>query len=220
MGSLVEVIQDKIEIALIRAHHRPFFTWFFRIYSEQMIRRYFRKVKLNGEFHDKGLPVLLIGNHFSWWDGFIANIINTRVLQRKFHIMMLEDQLRHRMFLNKAGAYSIRKGSRSAIESFQYTAGLLKDAGNLVVLYPQGEFESIHRRRVTFQRGIEMIFPEIQGNIHLVFYAALVDYFSTRKPGLTVYVWEFPVPPVLDVSILESAYNRFLADCAKQQTPD
>ena len=56
MGSLVEIVQDKIKIAVIRAHHRPFFTWFFRIYSEQMIRRNFRKVKLTGEFHDKGLP--------------------------------------------------------------------------------------------------------------------------------------------------------------------
>ncbi len=111
-------------MAIIKSRHRLFFTWFFRIYSIQMIRWHFRKVTINGEFQDRGLPVMLIGNHFSWWDGFIANFLNIKVFHRKFHVMMLEEQLNSRRFLNKAGAYSIKKGSRSVIESMQYTVEL------------------------------------------------------------------------------------------------
>jgi 1-acyl-sn-glycerol-3-phosphate acyltransferase len=185
-----------------------------------MIRWHFRKVTIHGEFHDRGLPVLLIGNHFSWWDGFIANLLNTRIFHRKFHIMMLEEQLRHRMFLNKAGAYSIRKGDRSVLESLQYTSALLGKKENLVVLYPQGEFESVYQQPVKFENGLKNIATGVQNNFQLLFYVALVDYFSNRKPFLTIYLFEVPHVLALTPAGTESAYNAFLAECILQQKPE
>jgi 1-acyl-sn-glycerol-3-phosphate acyltransferase len=169
---------------------------------------------------DRGLPVLLIGNHFSWWDGFIANFLNTRVFRRKFHVMMLEEQLRSRMFLNKAGAYSIKKGSRSALESLKYTADLLKTGENLVVIYPQGEFQSVYIYPVTFRKGISAITSRLQAKVHVVFYAVLADYFSYSKPSLTKYLQEFTKDPMPDAEMLQSAYNLFLSDCISQQKPE
>jgi len=206
-------------MAMIKSRHRPFFAWFFRYYSRLMIQRYFREVTIHGSLDDQGLAVLLIGNHFSWWDGFIANLINSRVFRRKFHVMMLEEQLRSRMFLNKAGAYSIKKGSRSVIESLSYTADLLSKKDNLVVLYPQGEFESVYRVPVSFEKGIGTAISKVQNKIHLVFYAALVDYFSYRKPSLSIYLKEIPQELALDPADLESAYNAFLHACIFQQKP-
>lgn len=207
-------------MTMIKARHQPFFTWFFRIYSIWMIRWHFYKVTIHGEFHDRGLPVLLIGNHFSWWDGFIANLLNTRIFHRKFHIMMLEEQLRHRMFLNKAGAYSIRKGDRSVLESLQYTSALLGKKENLVVLYPQGEFESVYQQPVKFENGLKNIAAGVQNNFQLLFYVALVDYFSHRKPFLTIYLLEVPHVLSLTPGGTESAYNAFLAECIMQQKPE
>jgi hypothetical protein len=51
---------------------------------------------------------------------------------------MPEEQLATRMFLNKAGAFSIKPGSRSAIESLNYASSLLYEPENLVVVFPQG----------------------------------------------------------------------------------
>jgi hypothetical protein len=205
---------------MIRAQHSLFFTWFFRIYSLQMIRFHFRKVTIKNDFEDKGHPVLLIGNHFSWWDGFIANMLNIKVFRRIFHIMMLEDQLRSRMFLNKAGAYSIKKGNRSALESLKYTSDLLGNSNNLVTIYPQGEFESVSQSPVSFQKGLNEVTSRLHVRIHLVFYVALVDYFSFRKPALTIYIRECQKADGTFAASLESDYNLFLKECIKQQKPD
>lgn len=182
-----------------------------------MIRWHFRQVSIHGNFQDKGLPVLLIGNHFSWWDGFIANLLNIRIFHRKFHIMMLEEQLSARMFLNKAGAFSIKKGSRSVMESIQYTVELLGRKENLVVLYPQGEFESIYKIPVSFENGVSVIISGLKNEYQLIFYVALVDYFAHRKPSLRIYISEVPAGPALDKQMLESAYNEFLSACILQQ---
>jgi len=207
-------------MAIIKSQHRPFFTWFFRVYSKQMICWHFRKLNFYGTFQDQGLPVLLIGNHFSWWDGFIANLINSRIFHRKFHVMMLEEQLSNRMFLNKAGAYSIRRGSRSVVESIQYTIDLLSREENMVVLYPQGEFESIYRQPVRFEKGLSTIASRVKNKFQLVFYAALVDYFSHRKPALAIYLHEVPQDIALNAEGLESAYNEFLSECILKQKPE
>ena len=163
---------------------------------------------------------MLIGNHFSWWDGFIANFLNIRVFHRKFHVMMLEEQLNSRMFLNKAGAYSIKRGSRSVIESMQYTVDLLSNAENLVVLYPQGVFESQYLRPVRFEKGVCTVAARVTNEVHLVFYAALVDYFSSHKPSLSVYLREVPREIALSPESIESAYNAFLSECTLQQKPE
>jgi 1-acyl-sn-glycerol-3-phosphate acyltransferase len=185
-----------------------------------MMHLHFRSVSLKGEFHDLGLPVLMIGNHFSWWDGFIAYFINFRLLHRKFHVMMLEEQLMGRKFLNKTGAFSIKRGGRSVIESLHYSAELLRKKGNLVVLYPQGEFQSLYARSIDFEKGIRIIASKIDSSIHLLFYAALLDYFSQRKPTLVVYIAEMPQEIASDPARLEQEYNRFLERCILQQKPD
>jgi hypothetical protein len=184
-----------------------------------MLNRHFQKVVLHGDFYDQDLPILMIGNHFSWWDGFIAYYLNFRITQRKFHIMMLEDQLAGRKFLNKAGAFSIKKGSRSVIESLQYSSELLSEDDNIVVIYPQGEFQSIHHKSVSFEKGIQFIAARVRNRIHLMFYVALVDYFSFIKPSLTIYYREVDQELLSMPPELETEYNHFLEECSRKQMP-
>jgi hypothetical protein len=134
--------------------------------------------------------------------------------------MMLEEQLTDRKFLNKAGAYSIKKGGRSAVESLRYTAELLQENKNLVVLYPQGEFQSLYSRRIKFEKGIQVIASQVKNEYHLLFYVALADYFSERKPFLNIYLREVSRELALNAAELESAYNRFLDECILQQKED
>jgi 1-acyl-sn-glycerol-3-phosphate acyltransferase len=182
-----------------------------------MIHRHFSKVVMKGEFNDRGLPVLLIGNHFSWWDGFIANYLNSEIFHRRFHIMMLEEQLRKRMFLNKTGAFSIQKSSRSVIDSLAYAAELLKERKNLVVLYPQGQFQSVYDRQIKFEKGFVSIPQKVsETGLQLTFYIALIDYFSQRKPLLSLHIREYSIAPQFTAHDLETAYNEFFLTCIKQ----
>jgi 1-acyl-sn-glycerol-3-phosphate acyltransferase len=203
---------------IIKARHIPFFVRFFSFYSRNGLKRHFQKVEFVCTTDTANRPVLLIGNHFSWWDGFIAYRLNDLCLRKKFHIMMLEEQLETRLFLNKAGAFSIKRGSRSVVESLQYASGLLHENANMVALFPQGTIASIHRRPVRFEKGVERIIAGAPDHLLILFYVALPDWYSEKKPGLTVRVIEYSARE-RSVTDLEETYNMFLDECIARQIP-
>jgi 1-acyl-sn-glycerol-3-phosphate acyltransferase len=176
---------------IIKARHHWFYYPFFKWYSRWMTGRDFSRVELHHQLEDKGLPILMVGNHVSWWDGFLAQYINLELFNRKLHIMMLEEQLEKRMFLNKTGAYSIRKGGRSALESIKYTAEILSDPHHLAILFPQGSIHSITDLPVTFESGWYHLFRYLERPIQVVFFVTLFDYFSHRKPQLHIYLYMY-----------------------------
>ncbi len=173
---------------MIKAEHHPFYESFFGAYLWAHMRLAFRHIRIHNNFTDNGNPILLIGNHFSWWDGFFARHVNIKVFKRQLHVMMDEEQLTKRRFLRRLGAFSIKKNSRSAIESLNYAISVLEDSSNLLVLFPQGRFQSLHQHPLTFEKGWFRIIQKSQPNIQIVFMAALTDYFSSPRPGLDVYL--------------------------------
>jgi len=203
---------------VIKARHIAFFVRFFSWYSARGLKNYFGNVEFECSADTSGRPVLMIGNHFSWWDGFIAYRLNDLFLHKKFHVMMLEEQLATRLFLNKAGAFSIKRGSRSVIESLSYASSLLYEPENLVVVYPQGTITSLHRRPVKFEKGTERIIDGASRKLMILFYVALPDWFSEKKPGLAVRVTEYNSTD-RSASALVEAYNQFLNECISKQMP-
>jgi hypothetical protein len=200
---------------IYKASHHFIIHPFFRFYSVWKTGSKFHKVYLNGTFTDKNLPVLLISNHFSWWDGFWAVYLNEKIFHRIFHFMMLEEQLKSHMFFNKTGGYSIKKGSRTIIETIDYTAQLLSDRKNLVLIFPQGEISSMHTRDISFENGIEHIIQKINGRIHIVFLVNIIDYFSSPKPGLYMYFMEYQGDD-FTTAMLQREYNKFYSDCISE----
>ncbi len=125
--------------------------------------------------------------------------------------MMLEEHLMNHMFFNKTGGYSVKKGSRSVIETIDYTAQLLSDRKNIVLMFPQGEIRSMHTSVITFEKGIEHVIKKINSRIHIVFIANIIDYFSSPKPGLYMYFREYPGDD-FTTATLEREYNQFYSE--------
>jgi 1-acyl-sn-glycerol-3-phosphate acyltransferase len=202
---------------ILKAKHHflvyPFFQW----YSCWIIGRHFQKVVLKGNYTGKGLPVLLISNHTSWWDGFWAMYFNLKVLHRKFHFMMLEEQLRRLRFFNYTGGFSVKKSTRSIIESIHYTSQLLVDQGNMVLMFPQGKLFSAHESQVTFQKGIEKILGDLREKVQMIFLVNLTDYLSAKKPTLYMYFKEHEQNNY-SLSELQKAYNQFYSQSVEQQS--
>ena len=192
---------------IIRARHHPFIDPFFRQYTRRQVMKHFNRVLLKGEFMEKGLPVLLISNHMSWWDGFWLRDLTERVIKRKFHFMMLEEQLRKHWYFQYIGGFSVKKGSRSILETINYTVELLSDKQNLVMMFPQGEIQSMHTKDFIFQKGIERILNKLTDPVQIIFVANLLEYFSNKKPTLFTYLEEYTGAYVIDQ--LQSAYNDF-----------
>jgi len=125
---------------------------------------------------------------------------------------MLEEQLKRFSFFNQTGGYSIRKKSRETVESINYTAELLRSQRNMVLIFPQGKIESLYKTSFQFESGISHIIKKTGCDIHILFMANLIDYFSCRKPGIYMYVSEYKSNK-FDAKSIQEAYNLFYSHC-------
>ena len=203
-------------MAMIKARHHiviyPLFKWL----SGFLFKRNFNSLTIEGSFEDNGHAVLVIANHISWWDGFWIMLLNLKLIKRRFHFMMLEEQLRKHWYFQFSGGYSVRKKTRGVIESIQYTIDLLQENGNMVLMFPQGQINSMHNHKVNFEKGIDRIIQLIPPETQVLFVANLIDYLSDAKPNLYVYLKSVSARDV-QISPVESAYNKFYTEVVNRQ---
>lgn len=202
---------------ILRAFHHPIIYPFFKGYSIWKINRNFQRVVIKGDIAVKDKPLLLISNHMSWWDGFWVMYLNLKLFHRRFHFMMLEEQLNKRMFLNRSGGFSIRKGSRSIVETLNYTVELLDDRNNLVLMFPQGEIQSLHTRKFIFEKGIDHIVKRTRDKVQIIFILNLVEYYSNPKPTLFIHLAEYDDSLQLTGG-MEKAYQNFFETVIEEHT--
>lgn len=200
---------------MIKAKHHWFFVRFFDGFTKRKLKSDFHHVNIVGEWNQSENATIIIGNHVSWWDGFWAMYLNKRFLNKRFHVMMLEKQLAERQLFTKAGAFSIDPGNRSVIESLNYTAKLLSNSENCVVLFPQGKINSLYQNKIGFEKGIEKILQK-SPPVQLLFYVAMVDYFSEQKPELTFYLKEIEYQKY-NTEEINSLYQLFYSECIENQ---
>lgn len=193
---------------MIKGRHHwflyPFFVW----YGRMRMKRHFKKIYMVGSVSATQLPILILANHFSWWDGFFIASLNREKLNKKFHVMMLENQLKKNWFFQHTGAFSVRKNSKSIIESLTYATELLQNPENLVTFFPQGQFESINQGKLHFEKGVEWLLKNLKNDVQVIFVANQVDYFESAKPSLFMHfeTYNYNGKSLKDI---ENDYNAF-----------
>ncbi len=109
---------------------------------------------------DQG-PLIVYLNHPSWWDGYMAALINRMVLHQRFagYLMMEERQLRLYRFMSWSGAFSVdRHDRREAARSVEYISRLLHERRHRALyIFPQGELTPNDRRPLRIYPGIAHI---------------------------------------------------------------
>ncbi len=200
---------------MIRARHKPFYVWLFNQYTRIMLKRHFHEIIINSDVSLRKIPTVIVANHFSWWDGFFVVYINYRFFQKKFYVMMLEEQLKKHRILSKAGAFSVNKKKKSILESIEYCISLLDKPENLLLFYPQGEIQSSYNFPLKFEKGLLKILDGTNKEFQLIFLVVLTDYFSNRRPVLSLNMTEYSGP--FSHSGIEKAYNNFMMECIKSQ---
>jgi 1-acyl-sn-glycerol-3-phosphate acyltransferase len=102
-------------------------------------------------------PLIVYMNHPSWWDGYIAFVLNRLVLRNRFqgYAMMEEQQLKRYRFFSWSGAFSVhRQDARSAMRSVRYIGRLLAERRNrCLYIFPQGEIAPNDRRPLQIFSG-------------------------------------------------------------------
>ncbi|OCX51305.1 hypothetical protein BEL04_14830 [Mucilaginibacter sp. PPCGB 2223] len=160
----------------------PFFSW----YISRIVKRHFRSVNFNPIDLQSGKAVLLIANHYSWWDGFVLYHLNKIHFKKQFRIMVLEETMREVRFFKYLGAFSIHKSSKQVTGSLVYAAELLTDPDNLVVIFPQGKLYSNFVNDVVFEKGAAKIAELATTHFQYLFSAAFTENFQHKKPAVNV----------------------------------
>lgn len=165
-------------------------TWFFHNYILRIVRSDFQTVKFNSVDVDPERSVLLIANHFSWWDGFLMYYLNHKVLRKRFHVMVIEETMQHVGFFKYMGAFSVSKNSREMLASLNYAAQLLNDPNNMVLIFPQGKLYSNFVDEVDFQKGLMKIMQLAAGKFQAILAATFIENLQYKKPTVNVYLKE------------------------------
>ena len=102
-----------------------------------------------------GMPVMLVANHVSWWDGFLLREVHRRLRPRApFHVVMAAPELRRHPYLRLLGAVPLgatRLGPRRLLGDLEARVAARPDA--VVGYFPQGRIWPSHRRPLGFSRG-------------------------------------------------------------------
>lgn len=190
-----------------------FFSW----YINRIIRSDFRRFDYNQVALDPGRALLVLANHFSWWDGFFLFQLNRIFFKKRFHIMVTEENYRKVWFLKYLGAFSVKKKSRSILETLNYAGSLLNDPQNLVVIFPQGKLHSSHTDEVLFEKGLTNLINASEKKFQYVFAAIFTDYFEHRKPSLRCYLQTWEAAEFTSLQLIKSEYNKHFEASRKQQ---
>lgn len=125
--------------------------------------------------------------------------------------MMLEEQLKKFSFFKYTGGYSVKKGSREVVESVNYTAQLLSQKENMVMLFPQGSIQNMVVKEMVFESGIETILKRCTTDVQVVFVVNRTEYYSNPKPTWYSTVREYKGS--LDTESMQQAYNELYRNC-------
>jgi hypothetical protein len=83
-------------------------------------------------------------------------------------------------------------------------------------MYPQGEIQSMHNPVFKFERGIEHILKKMDNPVQVVFMVSLVDFFSSEKPGLFLYLQEY-IENDFKSEAIQLKFSCFYNNCIEKQ---
>ncbi|MEB0261063.1 MULTISPECIES: lysophospholipid acyltransferase family protein [unclassified Mucilaginibacter] len=188
-------------------------TWFFHSYILRIVKGNFHEVKFDRVGVEQDKSVLLLANHFSWWDGFLMYYLNEKVFKKSFHVMVIEETVQKVSFFKYMGAFSVSKNSREMLASLDYAAQLLNDPKNLVLIFPQGKLYSNFVDEVDFQKGLSKIMQAAAGKFQAIMAATFIENLQYKKPTVNVYL-----KTENELADIQSAYQKHYNNAKQQQT--
>lgn len=132
--------------------------------------------------------------------------------------MITEDNYQKVWFLKYLGGFSVKKNSRSVIETLEYAGSLLDDADNLVIIFPQGKLYSNHSEQIEFQKGLMNMINISKRKFQYIFAASFVDYFEHRKASVICYLQGWEGAEFTSLQLIKSAYNKHFETSRQKQS--
>ena len=202
---------------MIKPGNNFFIRQILHYYVSWIVKRHFHQLKFDPIDVDSNKSILLIANHFSFWDSLILFVVCRKLTKKNFHVMVSEDTTVKFQYVKHGGAFSINKQSRDMLQSLDHAAELLYDPQNLVLIFPQGKLYPNFVNTVQFEKGIMRVMEKAEGKFQLLFAATFVQYLKHKKPTATVYLRVEP-SGAKSFEDLKNAYQMHYDNAKLQQT--
>jgi hypothetical protein len=191
-----------------------FFSW----YIQFIIKKDFAAFNYDGVETKSNSSVLVLANHFSWWDGFFLFYINKKVFKKQFHVLVNAENYNKVGFLKYLGAFAAENKGKDVLETLSYAGKLLDVQENFVFLFPLVNFYSNHLKSISFEKGVMQMINASQKKINIIFAATFIDYFAKRKPTAYTYLQHWENEEYVSLQLLKSAYNKHYDQSVIKQT--
>jgi 1-acyl-sn-glycerol-3-phosphate acyltransferase len=170
----------------------------------------------------RDLPLVIYGNHPSWWDGYIAFLLAYETWRCQGYLMMEEPQLARYRFFRYCGVFSVdRHDPREGMRSVAYAAGLLKDRpGRAVWIFPQGEITPNDRRPLATFAGAAHI-AKRAAPVRCIPMALRFEFLGEQRPEALVLLGpSHVVSGPVDVKALHREMDQRLLSAVEQLRDD
>ena len=195
---------------MIEAKHNSIARLIFNAYEYRILKKAFNRfILLNDNIQlDENKSLIFLPNHFSWWDGFFVDFLNRMVgTNKKFHIIMLEEQLKKYWFFRYLGAIGFNPNNpKSIVKLSNYINKLLESPNNLLVFYPQGEIQ-YYDENIKIKEGLSYLLKNSPPNVQIFYTFFKILYFDQRLPDLVCKIY-----PGLNISNIVENFTNFIED--------
>ncbi|QDT04633.1 hypothetical protein K227x_30260 [Rubripirellula lacrimiformis] len=194
--------------------------WFqdgFHRFLKPFLRRHFHAVGIDRHTLDQsGLrddePLLVYGNHPSWWDPLVAHFLNRNLFPtRQFYAPIDASALQQYQVFAKLGFYGVEMNSVSGTSDFlKQSRAILESPGTAIWMTPEGRFADVRDHHAPLMPGLAHLCS--RRNSGWVFPLALEYVFwDDRLPvclarlGVPINIADFP-------NLEKSQWNTMLSD--------
>ena len=170
--------------------------WFFRGVARSYVRRDFHALRLSaGErLHDDAGPMIVYGNHSSWWDPISSVLLARSLLPRRRHYAPMEAaQLKRYAILRRIGVFPIDPASTRGAAHFLRVGEAVLAAGGVLWVTPQGRFADARSRPLGFRPGLATLALRVaqqHGHCTLIPVAGEYTFWDERMPEALLRIGE------------------------------
>lgn len=142
----------------------PVAKWFqdgFHRFLRPFLRRHFHAIAIERQSRIAsadvaGLPVIVYGNHPSWWDPLIAHYLNRQLLpERQFYAPIDDDALQQYRVFGRLGFYGVRMDRASGAATFlKQSLAILGHGETAIWLTPEGRFADARDHTAELMPGL------------------------------------------------------------------
>ncbi len=163
---------------------------FFRRIVRRYFRRHFRAVLAQhaDRLRDARGPLIVYGNHSSWWDPMLIVLLGEKLLPDRNHYAPIDaNALKRYPILRKLGIFPVEMGSPRGAAQFLRTAEAILRSGGVLWLTPQGRFADAREFPLAFKPGLAALALRLP-DVPLIPLAVEYTFWDERLPETLMHV--------------------------------